>query len=127
MKATIMVTDIFVRLRMIAILPLAQPPQAWEMQVMCIEQVAGILVSLGFLDSEAAIRLTGASTTITPRPGIITAQMTDFVALTELVYPDSEPVSLEAQEGHVLIAKGDTTEEALASVGFVMKLDSPVQ
>ena len=127
MKATITVTDVFVRFRMIAILPLTQPPQAWEMQVMCIEQVAGILVSLGFLDSEAATRLTAASTTITPQPGIITAPMTDFVALTELVYPDSEPVSLEAQEGHVLIAKGDTTEEALASVGFVLKLDSPIQ
>jgi hypothetical protein len=127
MKATIMVTDVFVRFRMIAILPLTQPPQAWEMQVMCIEQVAGILVSLGFLDSEAATRLAAASTAITPQPGIITTPMTDFVALTELVYPDSEPVSLEAQEGHVLIAKGDTTEEALASVGFVLKLDSPIQ
>ena len=94
---------------------------------MCIEQVAGILVSLGFLDSEAATRLTAASTTITPQPGIATAPMTDFVALTELVYPDLEPVSLEAQEGHVLIAQGNTTEEALASVGFVPKLDSPIQ
>ncbi len=127
MKATIMVTDLFVRFRMIAILPSTQPPQAWEMQVMCIEQVAGILVSLGFLDAEAATRLTAASTTITPQPGITTSPMSVFVALTELVYPDSEPVSLEAQEGHVLIAQGDTTEEALASVGFVLKLDSPIQ
>lgn len=92
-----------------------------------IEQVAGILVSLGFLDSETATRLTAASTTITPQPGITTTPMTDFVALTELVYPDSEPVSMEVQECHVLIAQGDTTEEALASLGFVPKLDSPVQ
>jgi hypothetical protein len=127
MKTTIMVTDVFVRFRMIAILPSTQPPQAWEMQVMCIEQVAGILVSLGFLDSEAAARLTGASTTITPQPGITTAPMMDFVALTQFVYPDSEPVSLEAHAGHVLIAKGDTTEEALASMGFVLKLDGLVQ
>jgi hypothetical protein len=47
--------------------------------------------------------------------------------LTELVYPDSEPVSLEAQVGHVLIARGETTEEALASAGFVPKMDGPLQ
>lgn len=34
---------------------------------------------------------------------------------------------MEVQECHVLIAQGDTTEEALASLGFVPKLDSPVQ
>ena len=53
--------------------------------------------------------------------------MTDLVALTELVYPDADPVSLEAQQGYALIAKGETTEEALVSVGFVLKLDGPIQ
>lgn len=127
MKATILVTDAFVRFRMIAILPSTQPPQSWELFVMTIQEVAHILVSLGLLDSEAAVLLTDASTTITPQPGINTVPMTDLVALTELVYPDSEPVSLEAQQGHALIAHGETTDEALASVGFVLKLDSPLQ
>lgn len=127
MKATIMVTDAFVRFRLVAIVPHSRPPQSWELFVMTIEQVAQILVSLGFLDSEAAARLTEASTTITPQVGIDTVPMTDLVALTELVYPDSEPVSLEAQQGYTLIAKGETTEEALASAGFVLKLDSPLQ
>lgn len=94
---------------------------------MSIQQVADILVSLGFLDSKAAALLTTASTTITPQPGVNTVPMTDLVALTELVYPDSEPVSLEVQQGHALIAHGKTTEEALASAGFVLKLDSPLQ
>ncbi len=126
MKATIMVTDAFVRFRMVAIVP-SQPPQSWELFVMTIQQVADILVSLGLLDSDAAKLLTDASTTITPQPGITTVPMTDLVTLTELVYPDSEPVSLEAQQGHALIAHGEMTEEALASVGFALKLDAPLQ
>ncbi|MBW4028056.1 MAG: hypothetical protein HIU93_11710 [Acidobacteria bacterium] len=127
MKATILVTDAFVRFRMAAIVPSTQPPQSWELFVMTIQEVAHILVSLGFMDSEAAARLTDASTTITPQPGINTVPMTDLVSLTELVYPDSEPVSLEAQQGHALIANGETTDEALASVGFVLMLDGPLQ
>ncbi|HMH12369.1 MAG TPA: hypothetical protein VK578_04610 [Edaphobacter sp.] len=127
MKTTIMVMDVFVRFRMIAIAQSEQQTQAWEMQVMCIQQVADILTSLGFLDSKAAALLTEASTTITPQPGIKTIPFSDFVTLTELVYPDSEPVSLEAQQGHSLIATGETTEEALASAGFVLKMDGPLQ
>ncbi len=127
MKVTITVTDAFVRFRMFAIVPYSHPPQVWELFVMTIQQVADILVSLGFLDSAAAARLTEASTTITPQVGVNTVPMTDLVALTELVYPDAEPVSLEAQQGHALIAHGETTEEALASVGFVLKLDAPLQ
>ncbi|MBT9329538.1 hypothetical protein [Paracidobacterium acidisoli] len=127
MKATIMVTDAFVRFRLVAIVPHSRPPQSWELFVMTIEQVADILVSLGFLDSEAAVRLTEASTTITPQLGIDTVPMTDLVALTELVYPDAEPISLEAQQGYALLAKGETTEEALASMGFALKSDGLVQ
>lgn len=127
MKTTVMVMDVFVRFRMIAIAQSEQQTQAWQMQVMCIQQVTNILISLGFLDSKAAALLTEASTTITPQPGITTVPFSDFATLTELVYPDSEPVSLEAQVGHVLIARGETTEEALASAGFVLKMDGPLQ
>jgi len=127
MKTTIMVMDVFVRFRLVAIVQSEQQTQAWEMQVMVIQQVADILISLGFLDSKAASLLTEASTTITPQPGITTVPFSDFAALTELVYPDSEPVSLEAQQGHSLIATGETTEEALASAGFVLKMDGPLQ
>jgi hypothetical protein len=127
MKTTIMVTDVFVRFRLFAIAQSEQQVQAWQTQVMCIQQVTDILISLGFLDSEAAALLEEASTTITPQPGITTVPFSDFVSLTELVYPDSEPVSLEAQQGHVLIARGETTEEALASAGFVLKVDGPLQ
>ena len=127
MKTTIMVMDVFVRFRLVAIVQSEQQTQAWEMQVMVIQQVADILISLGFLDSKAAALLTEASTTITPQPGIKTIPFSDFITLTELVYPDSEPVSLEAQQGHALIATGETTEAALASAGFVLKLDGPLQ
>jgi hypothetical protein len=127
MKTTIMVTDVLVRFRMAAIAQSEQQTQAWEMQVMCIQQVTDILISLGFLDSSTAAMLTEASTTITPQPGITTVPLSDFVMLTELVYPDSERVSLEAQQGHVLIAHGETTEEALAAAGFVLKVDGPLQ
>jgi len=127
MKATVMVMDVYVRFRMIAISQSDQHTQAWLMQVMCIEQVADILVSLGFLDAKAAALLTKASTTITPQPGITTVPFSDFVTLAELVYPDSEPVSLEAQQGNALIARGETTDEALASAGFVLDARGPLQ
>ncbi len=127
MKTTVMVTDIFVRFRLCAIAETDRQSQAWEMEVMCIEQVADILTSLGFLDSKAASRLAKASTTITPQPGITTIPLSTLAAVVEFADPDFEPVSPEAQEGHVLIAHGGTTEEALASAGFVLKTDHPVQ
>ena len=128
MKTTIMVMDVFVRFRLVAIVQSEQQTQAWEMQVMVIQQVADILISLGFLDSKAAALLTEASN----HHHASARHQNDSrfrisSRLTELVYPDSEPVSLEAQQGHALIATGDTTEEALASAGFVLKMDGPLQ
>jgi len=127
MKATIMVTDVILRFRLAAIEQMSGQPQTWQLDVMTIEQVAQILVSLGFLGSGAAARLTEASTTIMPQEGLNTIPFADFVALTELVDPKDEPPSLEAQEGHVLIAQGETTEEALAAAGFVLRADGPLQ
>ena len=127
MKATIIVTDVILRFRLAAIEQTSGQPQTWQLDVMTIEQVAHILVCLGFLDPEAAARLTEASTTITPQPGLNTVPFADFVALTELVYPEDEPPGLEAQEGFVLIAHGETTEEALVAAGFVLRVDGPLQ
>ena len=127
MKFTIIVTDVFVRFRLTAIEQSSKRPQTWQLEVMTIQQVAGILVSLGFLDPEAAARLTDAGMTITPQQGLTTLPFAHFVTLTELVHPDDEPPSLEAQQGYVLISKGETTEEDLAAAGFVLKVDGPVQ
>jgi hypothetical protein len=127
MKITIMVTDVIVRFRLAAIEQSCPQPQTWELQVMTIQEVARILVSLGFLDPEAATRLTDASTTITPQQGLTTLPFADIVALTELVYPEDEPSSREAREGYVLVAKGETTEEALAAAGFVLRVHGPLQ
>ena len=127
MKATIMVTDVILRFRLAAIEQTSRQPQTWQLDVMTIEQVAHILVSLGFLDPKAAARLTEASTTITPQRGLTTIPLADFVAMTELVYPEDEPPSLEAQQSYVLIAQGETSEEALAAAGFVVRGDGPLQ
>ena len=127
MRATVMVTDVILRFRLAAIEQTSGQPQTWQLDVMTIEQTAQILVSLGFLDPEAAARLTEASTTITPQQCLNTIPFADFVALTELVSPQGEPPSLEAQEGFVLIAQGETTEEALAAAGFVLRVDGPLQ
>jgi hypothetical protein len=126
-KATIMVTDLILRFRLAAIDQSSRQPQIWELQVMTIQEVAHILVSLGFLDPEAAARLSEASTTITSQQGINTVRFEDFVPLIEHVYPEDEPASLEAQQTYLLIAQGETTEEALAAVGFVLKVDGPLQ
>ncbi len=63
MKATIMVTDVILRFRLAVIEHLFRRPQTWDLQVMTIQEVANVLVSLGFLDPEAAARLCEASTT----------------------------------------------------------------
>lgn len=127
MKVTIMVTDVLIRFRLAAIEQSPRHPQNWELQVMTIQEVAHILVSLGFLDSEAAGRLTQASTTITPQPGLNTFPFADLVALIPLVYPEDDPPSPKAEQGYVLIAHGETTEEALAAAGFVLKTDGLLQ
>jgi hypothetical protein len=127
MKFTVMVTDVILRFRLVAIEQSSQQPQTWELQVMTIQEVAGILVSLGFLNLEAADRFTEASTTITPQPGLTTVPLADFVPLTELVYPQDEPSSLEAQQTYVLIAQGETTEEALAAAGFAIRVNGLLQ
>lgn len=127
MKTTIMVIDEYVRFRLVAIAQAEQPVQVWDLQVMCIPDFTRILISLGFLDSKAASLLTEASTTITPQPGITTVPFSTLAALVEFADPDAEPVSLEAQQGHILITQGETTEQALASAGFVAKVDGPLQ
>jgi hypothetical protein len=127
MRATIMVTDIILRFRLAAIEQSLQQAQTWELEVMTIQEVARILVSLGFLDPEAAARLTEASTTITPQPGVTTVSLMDIVPLMELLYPEDEPTSLEAQQTYILVTQGETTEEALAAAGFVLMVDGPLQ
>jgi hypothetical protein len=127
MRATIMVTDIILRFRLAAIEQSLQQAQTWELEVMTIQEVARILVSLGFLDPEAAARLTEASTTITPQLGVTTVSLTDIVPLMEVLYPEDEPASLEAQQTYILVTQGETTEEALAAAGFVLIVDGPLQ
>jgi hypothetical protein len=127
MKFTVMVTDVILRFRLAAIEHSSRQPQTWELQVMSIQEVARILVSLGFLDLEAGVRLTEASTTITPQPGLTIVPLADFVSLTEFVYPEEDPPSSEAQQTYVLIAHGETTEEALAAAGFTVRVNGLVQ
>ena len=127
MKATIMVTDVILRFRLAAIEQSSRRSQTWTLQVMTIQEVANVLVSLGFLDPEAAGRLSEASTTITPQQSITTVRFEDFVPLIEAVHPEDEPASLEARQTYVLIARGETTEDALAAAGFVLSVDGPLQ
>jgi hypothetical protein len=127
MRATIMVTDIILRFRLAAIEQSLKQAQTWELEVMTIQEVAHILVSLRFLAPEAAARLTEASTTITPQPGVTTVSLMDIVPLMELLHPEDEPTSLEAQQTYMLVTQGETTEEALAAAGFVLRVDGPLQ
>jgi hypothetical protein len=127
MKVVIMVADVILRFRLAALEQKDRQPQAWGLQVMTIEEVASILVSLGVLDLEAATRLTEASTTITPQEGLETVPCSDLAALVEFAYPEDEPPSREAQQGFALLAHGETTEDALAAAGFVLKSKGPLQ
>ena len=97
-------------------------PQIWDLEVLSIEEVAEILVWLHFLDPEPAALLAKASKTITPQQGIYTIPLSALASLTDLFYPEDEPASIEAQETNVPMAQGETTEEALAAAGFVLRV-----
>jgi hypothetical protein len=127
MKFTIMAVDLVLKFRLAAFPHTSPRPQAWQLEVMTIEEVAEVLEFLGFLDSEAAQKLAGASTTVVPQSGLNTIPLTDMAALVDLVSPQEEPPSAEAQEGYMLIVQGETTEEVLAKTGFVAKMDGPLQ
>jgi hypothetical protein len=126
-KVTIMVTDIYVRFRLAAIAYTYRPPQTWVQEVMTVVEVARILFSLGFLEAEAADRLAFASTTIVPQEGLDTIPLTDIVPLIELLHPEDDPPSLEIQDTCMLVANGETTEEALAAAGFILEVKGPLQ
>lgn len=127
MKVTIVVMDVIVRFQLAAIEHESHPVQTWQLQVITIEEVARVLVSLGLLCTDAAAQLTKASTTITPQPGLVTFPFADLVEIIALAHPEDEPPSPEAVQSHVLVAKGETTEEELAAAGFVLRSDRPLQ
>jgi hypothetical protein len=127
MKFTIMVVDLFIKFRLAAFPRASAPSQVWSLEVLTIEEVASVLETLGFLDAEAAERLSAASTTVTPQLGVNTMRLTDMAALAELFFPEDEPPSAEAQDGYMLVAHGETTEEILAEAGFVVTIDGPLQ
>ena len=126
-KVTITVMDTYLRFRLAAIELAERKPQTWKQEVMTVVEVARILYSLGFLDAEAADKLALASTTIVPQEGLETIPIEDIIPIIELVHPEDEPPSPEAQQGYMLIAKGETTEEALAATGFVATVYGPLQ
>lgn len=127
MKFTIMAVDLIFKFRLAAFPRASLQPEVWNLEVLTIEEVANVLENLGFVENEAAERLAAASTTVTPQPGLNTIRLTDMAALAELVYPEDEPPSAEAQDGYMLIAHGETTEEILAAAGFVVKIEGSLQ
>jgi hypothetical protein len=127
MSFTIMAVDLIFKFRLVAFSHTSKHPQAWQLDVLTIEEVANILESLGFIDSETAERLAEASTTVIPQRGLKTIPLTDVAALAELVSPEGEPPSAEAQDGYMLPVQGETTEKNLAGAGFVARIDGPLQ
>jgi hypothetical protein len=127
MEYTIMAVDLILKFRLAAFPHKSPRPQTWQMDVMTIEDVAEVLESLGFLDAEAARKLSEASTTVVPQPGLNTIPLTTMADLVEFVSPREKPPSAEAQDGYMLVAQGETTEEALAEIGFVIQMVGPLQ
>lgn len=91
MKFTIMAVDLFFKFRLAAFPHTSTPPQVWNLEVLTIEEVANVLETLGFLDAEAAERLSAASTTVTPQLGVNTMRLTDMAALAELFFRKTSP------------------------------------
>jgi hypothetical protein len=127
MEYTIMAVDLILKFRLAAFPHKSPRPQTWQMDVMTIEDVAEVLASLGLLDSDAARKLAEASTTVVPQPGLNTVPLTFMADLVEFVSPLKEPPSAEAQDGYMLVVQGETTEEDLAQIGFVVNMRGPLQ
>lgn len=119
MTVTIMAVDLILKFRLSAIEHAQVRPQSWQLELMTIEELASVLISLGFIDVETAQRLSHASTTVTPQSGITTVPLRDLAALRAYMSPDAEPLSPETQEGYMLVVRGETTEEELMAAGFV--------
>jgi predicted RNA binding protein YcfA (HicA-like mRNA interferase family) len=126
-KVSIMVTDLVFRFRMAAIPRNTPRPELWVREVMTMVEVGRILEELGFIGSDASYRLGQASTTIVPLEGFDTVPLETVAAVVGIVHPDVHDIDDEAKEGHMLVVKGETTEEALAAAGFVVKANGPVQ
>jgi hypothetical protein len=129
-KVTIVVTDVIYRFRVAAICPEAVPVQMWQMEVMTLVEVGRILHFLGFITANDAYRLGQASTTVVPLDGFKTMPLADLVPVLELALPEDEElaqISDEAKEGYMMVVTGETTDEMLAAVGFVLMVDGPMQ
>jgi hypothetical protein len=94
---------------------------------MTMVEVGRILHDLGFIIADDAYRLGQASTTIVPLDGFDTVPLETVAAVVGIVYPEIHDIDDEAKEGHMLVVKGETTEEALAAAGFVVKVVEPLQ
>jgi hypothetical protein len=127
MKVTIMVADVIFRFRLCAIFHGQDQIDRWEMEVMTMVEVGRILEGLGFIGPDAAYRLGQASTTFVPLEGFDTLPLETVAAVVGIVHPEIHDIDDEAKEGHMLVVKGETTEEALAAAGFVVKPNGPVQ
>jgi len=101
--------------------------EKWQLEVLSIQDVAEVRITLGFIDAETAERLAKGKSTVTPQSGLKTVPLTTVAALTSLLDSESEPPSPEAQEGHMLIVQGATSEEDLSRAGFCMSPDGPLQ
>ena len=87
LKYTIIAVDMFLTFRLAAFPHTLSHAQAWQLEVITIEQVAAVLGSLGFLDAKTAQKLADASTTLVPQPGLDTIRLTTMADLVEIVSP----------------------------------------
>jgi len=127
MKFTMMAVDTIPKFRLAAFPHPSTHPEIWQLDVMSIQEVANVLGSLGFLDSEVCDRLANANTTVTPQPGLNTIPLTALGDFIRVASPGEEPPSEEAQDGYMLMVQGETTEEKLAAFGFVATTDGLLQ
>ena len=127
MQFMLMAADIILYFRVIAMETGVFPANSWHLDVTTIEEVGGVLVELGALTTDEARRLSQGCMTIRPHPGLHTLPLTALAELGEMLNPERDPPSAEAQEGFMLLAATDTTEEKLLAMGFVLRPGGELQ
>ena len=126
MAFTILAVDVIFGFQLVALPQSPGSVYAWKLELRNLREVADILLTLGLMDQETASRLQ-AGTTITPQHGIQTLPLSHLATLIDLMAPEEEPVSPEAQEGYMLCVQGEVTEEELVATGFIVQTNKPLQ
>jgi hypothetical protein len=126
MKVTVVVMDFKLNFRLAAI-PHTPYPEAWELEVLALNDAASALKSIGLIDGDAAKKLTDVGRPLGPESGLPTVLLSEVADCIEVVCPGDELKNPGEKDAHMLLVQGETTEDQLIASGFVPRMAGLIQ